>query len=186
MMPFLEIREISAANLVLCIVGAILCFIGYATRFAIHLYQYKKRADLPQRFYKYSLVIVFLGYLGWGFWSGNDSVKMSIRSSVSLPLGIALSVIGFGLFVYSEMKKGSVGEEQELVTTGIYSKVRHPMYIGIILFHIGLPLIFKSFMAMVSTVLWAAFVFAWKVFEEKNLERQFGEKYVEYEKKTWF
>ena len=185
-MTFLEVQSISTANLVLCIVGAILCFNGYATRFAIHFYQHRKRADLPQRFYKYSLVIVFLGYLGWGFWSGNDPVKMSIHSSLSLPLGIVLAVIGFGLFGYSEMKKGSVGEEKELVTTGIYSKLRHPMYVGIILFHIGIPLIFKSFVALLSTVLWAAIIFAWKVFEEKNLERQFGEKYVEYKKQTWF
>ena len=185
-MPFLAIQDISATTLVLCIIGAVLCFVGYATRFALHFYQYKKQADLPQRVYRFSLVIVFLGYLGWGFWCGNDPVKMSIASSLSLPLGIALAVIGFGLFGYSEMKKGSVGEEQELVTTGIYSKVRHPMYIGIILFHIGLPLIFNSFVALMSTVLWAAIIFAWKVFEEKNLVRQFGESYVEYKKRTWF
>ena len=68
----------------------------------------------------------------------------------------------------------------------MYSKIRHPMYIGIILFHIGYPLIFKSLVALLSSILWAAFIFAWKVFEERNLERQFGEKYIEYKKRTWF
>jgi protein-S-isoprenylcysteine O-methyltransferase Ste14 len=136
--------------------------------------------------YRLSLVVVFLGYLGWGFWCGNDPVKMRISSSLSVPLGIGLAVIGFGLFAYAEMKKGSVGEEQELITTGIYAKLRHPMYLGIILFHIGLPLVFRSFVALVSTVLWAAVIFAWKGYEERNLVRQFGEKYIEYKKQTWF
>jgi len=185
-MPLLEIEDISSVTLLLSIVGAVLCFIGYAVRFCLHFYQYKKGADLPPWGYRFSLIIVFLGYLGWGFWCGNDPVKMNIASSVSLPLGIALAVIGFGFFGYSEMKKGSVGAEQQLVTTGIYSKLRHPMYLGIILFHIGMPLIFRSFAALVSTVLWAAIIFSWKVFEERNLERQFGGKYVEYKRKTWF
>jgi protein-S-isoprenylcysteine O-methyltransferase Ste14 len=42
------------------------------------------------------------------------------------------------------MKKHGVGEEEALVTAGIYSKIRHPMYIGLILLHIGYPVIFKS------------------------------------------
>ena len=185
-MTFLEIQDISTTTLALCIIGAVLCFAGYATRFALHFYQYKKRTDLAPWIYTFSVVVVFLGYLGWGFWCGNDPVKMSISSSFSLPLGIVFAVIGFGLFVYSELKKGSVGEEQELVTTGIYSKLRHPMYVGIIIFHIGLPLIFKSFIALVSTVLWAVIILAWTVYEERNLVRQFGEKYNEYKRKTWF
>ncbi|MEE8591881.1 MAG: methyltransferase [Spirochaetia bacterium] len=55
-----------------------------------------------------------------------------------------MTAVGFGLFLYSEMKKHGVGEEEALVTAGIYSKIRHPMYIGLILLHIGYPVIFKS------------------------------------------
>lgn len=185
-MAFLEIRTITTVNLSLCIAGSSLCFLSYLIRLAIHLYQYKKQADFPQKAFRYLLFPVFLGYFGWGLWSGIDPVKMSISSSVSLPLGVALTAIGFGLFGYSELKKGSVGDEEELVTTGLYSKIRHPMYIGMILFHIGYPLIFKSFVALLSVVVWAAFIFSWKVFEEKNLERRFGKKYTEYKKRTWF
>ena len=42
-----------------------------------------------------------------------------------------------------------------LVTTGIYSKIRHPIYIGLILLHVGYPFIFKSVAACLSTILWA-------------------------------
>ncbi len=119
-------------------------------------------------------------------WSGVDPVKMNISSYISIPIGAILTITGFGLFIYSEIKKWGVDEKEELVSKGIYSKIRHPMYVGIILFHIGYPFMFKSFIACLSTILWAAFIFTWKYFEEKNLERQFGKQYIEYKKKTWF
>jgi protein-S-isoprenylcysteine O-methyltransferase Ste14 len=111
---------------------------------------------------------------------------MNIPSSVSLPLGVTLGVIGFGLFVYSEIKKHGVGEADKLVTTGIYSKIRHPMYIGLVLLHIGFPLIWKSFTACLSTILWASIIAVWTGFEERNLLRRFGQRYIEYKRQTWF
>ena len=46
------------------------------------------------------------------------------------PVGSVLTVIGIGLFLYSEMKKHGVGDAKRLMRTGIYSKIRHPMYKG--------------------------------------------------------
>ena len=111
---------------------------------------------------------------------------MNISSSISIPIGVVLTAVGFGLFLYSEIKKHGVGEEEALVTTGIYSKIRHPMYFGLILLHVGYPFIFKSFAACLSTILWAGFIAIWKRFEEKNLERRFGQKYIDYKRQTWF
>ncbi len=185
-MSFLEIVNISTANLILAIGGAILCLLSYIVRLTIHIHIYKKQVEISKRFFKYSVIFVTLGYAGWGVWSGVDPVKMNISSYISIPIGVILTVTGIGLFLYSEIKKGGLGNEEELVSTGIYSKIRHPMYVGLILLHTGYPLIFKSFIACLSTVLWSAFIFTWKYFEEKNLERQFGKKYIEYRKKTWF
>ncbi len=185
-MSFIEVVNISTINLILAAVGASLCFFSYLLRLTIHLYLYKRQVEFSKIFFKYLFIFIFLGYAGWGFWSSVDPVKMNISSYISIPTGLFLTVTGFGLFIYSEMKKGGVGEEEELVSTGIYSKIRHPMYVGMILFHVGFPFIFKSFIACLSTILWAAFILTWKYFEEKNLERQFGKKYIEYKKRTWF
>jgi protein-S-isoprenylcysteine O-methyltransferase Ste14 len=145
---------------------------------------YRKGVDvLP---FRVLLILTFFGYFGWGYWCGADPVKVNIPYSVSVPVGVVLAVIGFGLFLYSEMKKHGVGEEDALVTTGIYSKIRHPMYIGLVLLHFGFPFIFRSFVACLSTVLWAGLISIWKIFEEKNLEERFGQKYIDYKKQTWF
>ena len=181
---FLSIAEVTSVNLVLIIVGFVFCFLSYALRLATHIYMNKKGADILP--FSVILSFTFLGYIGWGYWSAGDPVKMNIPSAISIPIGIVCAAIGLGLFVYSETKKHGVGEEEELVTTGIYSKIRHPMYIGLVLMHFGYPFVFKSFVTCLSTILWLGFILAWKYFEEKNIERRFGQKYIDYKNQTWF
>ena len=159
--PFLRIEKVTPVSLVLIIIGIVLCFLSYAWRLAVHIRvdgQPKQgAADLP---FRVLVILTFLGYFGWGYWSAVDPVKMNIPSSISIPLGIFLAAVGLGLFLYSEIKKHGVGEKEELVTTGIYAKIRHPMYIGLVLLHIGYPLIYKSFSVCLSTLLWTGFILA--------------------------
>jgi protein-S-isoprenylcysteine O-methyltransferase Ste14 len=183
-MPFLVIKNISSLDLIFMIAGAILCLLSYLFRLTIHVFTYTKgKARIN---FQLTLVLTFLGYFGWGYWSGADPVKMNIPYSVSIPVGGILAAAGLGLFLYSEIKKHGVGDPDKLVTTGIYSRIRHPMYFGLVVLHIGFPLIFRSFIACLSSVLWAAIICAWTHFEEKNLERHFGQTYLDYKKQTWF
>jgi protein-S-isoprenylcysteine O-methyltransferase Ste14 len=75
---------------------------------------------------------------------------------------------------------------EHLVKKGVYSKLRHPMYIGIMLMHIGFPIASRSLLTLVSSVIWVSIILSWRYMEEKSLERKFGEKYVEYRKSTLF
>jgi protein-S-isoprenylcysteine O-methyltransferase Ste14 len=183
-MPFLSIKEISNINLLLLIAGAVLCLISYLLRMIAHISIYKQRDSIFS--FHVVLIFTFLGYFGWGYWSGNDPVKMNIAPSITIPVGAVLASAGLALFLYSEMKKHGVGQKEKLMTTGIYSKFRHPMYIGLVLLHIGLPFIFKSFIACLSTIIWASLIAIWTRFEEKNLERRFGQEYIDYRQHTWF
>jgi protein-S-isoprenylcysteine O-methyltransferase Ste14 len=183
-MAFLVTEDISALNLILVIAGAALCLLGYLLRLATHVFTYTRGRAVIN--FRLILVLTFLGYLGWGYWSGNDPVKMNIPYSVSIPVGVILAAAGLGLFLYSEIKKHGVGDPDKLVTTGIYSKIRHPMYVGLVALHIGMPFIFRSFITCLSSILWTAIICVWTHFEEKNLERSFGQKYLDYKKATWF
>lgn len=186
-MDFIQVKIVSNFQLLFSIIGALLCLLSYIIRLYIHMYEYKKQSELPKKLFPVSFIIVFFGYLGWGFWSGYDPVKMNISSAVALPVGIAVTVIGFGLFMYAEItKQHTENRSGGLITTGIYSKLRHPMYLGIILFHFGYPFTVKGFTAFVSTFLWIGFILVWRHYEEKNLERKYGERYREYKNQTWF
>ena len=183
-MGFLFIKDISSIDLILMIAGAVLCLLSYILRLSAHVSSYKGRKEIFS--FPLTLVLTFLGYFGWGYWSGADPVKMNIPYALSIPVGGFLAAAGLGLFLYSEMKKHGVGDPDKLVTAGIYSKIRHPMYIGLVLLHIGFPLAAKSFVACLSTILWAGIICVWTHFEEKNLERRFGQRYIDYKKQTWF
>lgn len=183
-MTFLVIEDIGSLDLILMIAGAVLCLLSYILRLATHVFIYTRGSAVIN--FRLILILTFLGYFGWGYWIGADPVKMNIPSTVSIPVGAILAAAGLGLFLYSEIKKHGVGDPDKLVTAGIYSKIRHPMYIGLVLLHIGFPFIARSFIACVSTILWAGIIAVWTYFEEKNLERRFGQRYIDYKKQTWF
>lgn len=73
----------------------------------------------------------------------------------------------------------------QLVTHGIYSKVRHPMYWGINLTLVGLALIYpKIWFIVISLIVIFYFIFRMKR-ENKYLMETLGEEYQNYKNKTW-
>ncbi len=76
----------------------------------------------------------------------------------------------------------------DLITTGIFARVRHPLYLSIILIFLGL--IFLT-MSIISIIIWV-FIFIlfnkMATYEEKDLEKIFGAKYLKYKKRVpkWF
>lgn len=73
-----------------------------------------------------------------------------------------------------------------LVTTGIYKKISHPIYFFSLLNWIGFAMLIRSPGLMLFTlVILFIQVFRAKK-EEEILVKEFGEKYIEYKKGTWF
>jgi protein-S-isoprenylcysteine O-methyltransferase Ste14 len=99
-------------------------------------------------------------------------------------LGLIVFVIGSAFVILSHLRiKGY--DSGKLITTGIYSKIRHPMYLGFILWIIGFPLFMQSIVTFALSILWIPQILYWKISEEKSLEKKY-EKYIEYKKRTWF
>jgi protein-S-isoprenylcysteine O-methyltransferase Ste14 len=69
---------------------------------------------------------------------------------------------------------------EELVSTGLYAYTRNPMYLGHIIFLIGLTLTLKSWLAALITVGTAIWFHNRVVGDEKNLISQLGQPYVDY------
>jgi protein-S-isoprenylcysteine O-methyltransferase Ste14 len=61
------------------------------------------------------------------------------------------------------------------VRTGPYKYIRHPRYLGIIIFFTGISFIFRSYLAM-GTVVMLLMVLAWRIFAEESLMKQKFEK----------
>jgi protein-S-isoprenylcysteine O-methyltransferase Ste14 len=68
----------------------------------------------------------------------------------------------------------------ELMTSGIHGLVRHPLYTGTFIFTWGLFILFPSISTLISDVIITVYTLIGLHFEEKKLQNQFGEKYLQY------
>jgi protein-S-isoprenylcysteine O-methyltransferase Ste14 len=70
---------------------------------------------------------------------------------------------------------------RSLKTDGPYALVRHPMYLGIVLFHLGASLALQSALLLVATAVFVVPFTAVRIgAEEKVLKDAFGERYLRY------
>jgi protein-S-isoprenylcysteine O-methyltransferase Ste14 len=76
-------------------------------------------------------------------------------------------------------------QDHRLVKSGIYSRIRHPIYLGNLLSFLAIPLIFSSWGGLLIIVLTTipALIYRIKI-EEEFLLRHFGKEYEEYMKET--
>jgi protein-S-isoprenylcysteine O-methyltransferase Ste14 len=73
---------------------------------------------------------------------------------------------------------------EELVVSGLYSKVRHPLYAGLVLIFIGYFLFAGTASAAVHLTCLALYIPIGIYFEEKNLIASYGQTYREYQEKV--
>lgn len=115
----------------------------------------------------------------------------SAAGSPSLPgTGLALFVLGLALAVWARTYLGrnwgmpmSQRAEPELVTTGPYRKVRHPIYSGILLAMAGTALATGPYWLNVVAILGPYFAVS-AVIEERTMARLFPATYPRYRRVT--
>ena len=107
-------------------------------------------------------------------------------------IGMALFVIGGALrlwpvFVLGNRFSGLVAIQpgHTLVTTGIYSVIRNPSYLGFVISALGWALVFRSAVGVLLAVLLLPPLVARIRAEEALLGEQFGDEYVRYCARTW-
>ncbi|GAI42613.1 unnamed protein product, partial [marine sediment metagenome] len=79
---------------------------------------------------------------------------------------------------------GEIREEPSVIGKGVFGIVRHPIYLGAILFYFGLLVITFSIIATGIWVLIIAFYYFNSKHEEKLLLDKFGKDYEEYKKEV--
>jgi len=103
--------------------------------------------------------------------------------------GAAIAVPSCVLFLISRIQLGSAfsikAKAQKLVTTGLYSRIRNPIYVFGGLFVAGVLLYLRPIWLLVFIVFIPLQIVRMRE-EEKVLAEKFGEDYQRYKAKTWF
>jgi protein-S-isoprenylcysteine O-methyltransferase Ste14 len=105
-------------------------------------------------------------------------------------VGTILVVVGLsfiGLARYQLGKSFSIkAEAHALVTTGLYSRIRNPIYVFGLVMIVGLILVLQKPALWIVLVIVAIGQAVRARTEARVLEAAFGEQYREYRRKTWF
>jgi protein-S-isoprenylcysteine O-methyltransferase Ste14 len=105
-------------------------------------------------------------------------------------IGLVIFLLGLALAVWARAYLGrnwgmpmSEKADPELVTTGPYSTVRHPIYSGIILAMIGTTVAVSWYWLVAVVLLGAYFIYS-AVMEERYMAGRFPDAYPKYKQST--
>jgi protein-S-isoprenylcysteine O-methyltransferase Ste14 len=113
-------------------------------------------------------------------------------STLTLAVGVAVEMLGLFLAVWARNNLGrnwsgeiSIKAEHELIRSGPYKLLRHPIYTGLLAMYVGAAVATGEWLAILGVAM-AGFAYWRKIrLEEANLDRAFGADYEVYRRETW-
>jgi len=135
------------------------------------------------KFILYKILVAAL--LGW-----LASLVMGSGETLRMTIGVVLALSALTMTIIARVQIGKSFAvrlaAKGLVTTGFYSKIRHPLYLFVDLTLLGLIIILNYPFLVVIWILAVAgqSVRAWR--EEVFLTTAYGAEYESYMKQTWF
>ncbi|MFB2833774.1 methyltransferase family protein [Floridanema evergladense] len=133
----------------------------------------------------------FIAFLVIHWWAIYDFSRSPTTTTVWQAIGIIIlvSAIVINQLAIRTLKglfdRITIKPNHHLVTTGIYSQVRHPVYLSYVLYLVGYCTILQSFVSLVMSVVSCTIWLGNRInIEEKMLIERFGDRYQAYQSKT--
>jgi len=108
---------------------------------------------------------------------------------IILIIGIVLALLSalIGILAFKEIGIiPAVKQKSKVISSGIYSIVRHPIYLVNILMPLGLALAFRAVYALLYAPVIIIFFTLATFIEERELKEEYGEEYIKYKTKVKF
>lgn len=114
---------------------------------------------------------------------------VSLIGNWGMYIGVACSITGMVMVVagWRNIYKHYWSKEEgqgKLVTTGIYSRIRHPQYTGFLLITLGMLLEWATLPLLIMWPILAVLYYRLARKEERDMEEEFGEEYRRYKEST--
>lgn len=140
------------------------------------------------------LIAVAAGFIVPIVWATSSWLAFADFTPRASPLaaGSLVLVVGLWLFHRTHADLGAnwsarlqIVEAHRLVTSGIYGRIRHPMYLSLLLYGLGQALVVSNWVAGPCGLTGAILLFAIRVGpEERMMRERFGAEYDAYATKT--
>jgi protein-S-isoprenylcysteine O-methyltransferase Ste14 len=134
-------------------------------------------------------VLIFKGSTGFGFLE----TRFIPRTMAIMILGVVCTWAGIGLAIWARYHLAeywsariTIKEDHQLIRTGPYTHLRHPIYSGLVLATIGSTLVIDEWRCVLGTCLVLTGYCLKARKEETMLCQQFGDAFREHQKHTGF
>ena len=166
----------------------LLIIISVLTNFVRLTYEVLKHKKIIEAS-KLSFAIMFTNmaalWISWFLLCSADIYRLNLPLFVRY-IGFAITLSGTGLFFTALFTiKTLETYSGNLITNGIYSRLRHPMYLGFICWLFGAPVFYQAITSFALGILFIANVLYWRHLEEFELEKRFAG-YKTYRLRTFF
>lgn len=163
----------------------LLCLITHVIRTIYEIKKVRYSIKLNRLTFILMLVNMIVLWVSWFNMCENDIYKVNIPD-IFRYAGLAIFVIGIIIFLISLLTiKALENYSGDLIKTGIYSIIRHPMYFSFILWMIGYSIYHEALFTFLFSFILIANVIYWKYLEERILERKYDD-YKDYKRNTLF
>ncbi len=146
----------------------------------------RRRVD-PTRRLVFAVVFADMSLM-WASWFGMgalDPFRLGLPPALNWG-GLALVIVGALLFLGGLIQLRALENTKTLVTTGLFSVTRHPIYLGFVLWLLGWPVFQDAGMSLFLAAPGIASILSWRRNEERALQIQFGSAYRDYQQRTRF
>jgi protein-S-isoprenylcysteine O-methyltransferase Ste14 len=109
-------------------------------------------------------------------------MKISSLALVLHILGAILIVIGVAIRILAWLQIPNTHRIGTLVTTGIYSRTRDPIYLAFMLIIVGIAFLFPGLLTLTWLVIGVVVLYGLAKVEEHDLEKVYGHEYLEYKR----
>jgi protein-S-isoprenylcysteine O-methyltransferase Ste14 len=159
---------------------------------AVAIKRAKRRESIVERL-QYTAILVI------GFWllfgQARNIAWLHSRLLPNVPAvwwsGLLLTGIGIAIAVFARISLGSnwsgtvtVKEDHELIRKGLYSRIRHPIYTGILLGALGSGMIHGELRDLLGFLILLSSFFIKAKREESFLFQEFGTNFTEHQRHT--
>jgi len=114
----------------------------------------------------------------------SDEIVQFVGLTLVIGGNITLSLAYHELGIYWSYPIDGIKKRKKLVTSGIYGKIRHPIYLSFNLFCIGFIMILLDWVLLIFYIIGAIGLYFQAIDEEKILIEYFKEEYINYKRKT--
>jgi protein-S-isoprenylcysteine O-methyltransferase Ste14 len=163
-----------------------LCLIGLATRTTYETLKKAGRVDTKNPvIFAVVYVAMCVMLTSWPFLCPRDPWPIALPGFVR-GIGFGLVAAALVLAIGGLVQLRGLENIDHLVTTGLFARIRHPMYTGFLLWIVGWVVREGAGVSLAVGLVCIGNILYWRRLEEDALDAAYGEDYRAYRRRTWF